>query len=71
MLLLLAIPNPITLLVTLLIIGIVIALGYLIINRLFPEPVRTWAWIILLVIVAIYAIMYVLMPMARGGSQPL
>lgn len=64
--LLLALPNPAVLLIYLLIVGIVLAVGYLIIHRLFPEPMRTWAWIILIVLVAIYAILYILMPLAGG-----
>lgn len=67
-LLALAMPNPVMLLVYLLIIGIVLAVSYYIINSLFPEPMRKWAILVLVVLAAIFIIGYVLLPLAGGGS---
>jgi hypothetical protein len=65
--LLLLLVNPIMLIVYLLIFAIVVGLGYLIINRLIPDgTIRTWVWVIFLVIVAIFLISYVLLPLAGG-----
>lgn len=69
MLLLLAF-NPIQLLVWLLIIGIVLAVAYYIINSLFPEPMRRWAVLFLVVVAAIFVI-YLLMGLADGGTPSL
>lgn len=69
MLMLLALPNPVMLLVYLLIIGIVLAVAYYIINTLFPEPMRRWAILVLVVLAAIFVIMYVLLPLAGGGGS--
>lgn len=68
-LLLFALPNPVMLLVYLLIIGIVLAVAYYIINNLFPEPMRKWAILVLVVLAAIFIIMYVLLPLAGGGGS--
>ena len=67
-LLLLALPNPVMLLVYLLIIGIVLAVAYYIINSLFPEPMRKWAMLVLVVLAAIFIISYVLLPLVSGGG---
>lgn len=67
MLLLLAF-NPISLLVWLLIIGIVLAVSYYIITTLFPEPIRRWAILVLVVVAAIFAI-YLLMGLTGGGRS--
>lgn len=67
--LLLALPNPVMLLVYLLIIGIVLAVSYYIINTLFPEPMRRWAILVLVVLAAIFVILYVLLPLAGGGGS--
>lgn len=69
LLLALAMPNPVMLLVYLLIIGIVLAVAYYIINSLFPEPMRKWAILVLVVLAAIFIIMYVLLPLAGGGGS--
>lgn len=69
MLLLLALPNPVMLLVYLLIIGIVLAVAYYIINTLFPEPMKRWAILIMVVLAAIFVILYVLMPLVGGGGS--
>lgn len=68
MLLLLALPNPVMLLVWLLIGAIVVAVAYWIINNLIPEPMRRWAWAVVLVIAAIFLIVYILLPLAGGGG---
>lgn len=60
--------NPIALLIWLLIIGIVLAVSYYIINTLFPEPMRRWAILVLVVIAAIFVI-YLLLGVAGGGSM--
>lgn len=65
--LLLALPNPVMLLVYLLIIGIVLAVAYYIINSVFPEPMRKWALLVLIVLAAIFLITYILLPLAGGG----
>ena len=67
MTLLLAMPSMVTLLVYLLILGIVLAVAYYIINSLFPEPMRKWAILVLIVVAAVLLITYVLMPLAGGG----
>lgn len=66
MLLLLALPNPVTLIIYLFIIGIVLAVSYYIINTLFPEPMRKWAVLVLVVLAAIFLILYILLPLAGG-----
>ena len=69
MLLLLALPSPIILLVWLLIGAIVLAAAYWIINNVIPEPMRRWAWAVVIVVAAIFLITYILLPLAgRGGS---
>ena len=67
MTLLLAMPSMVTLLVYLLILGIVLAVAYYIINSLFPEPMRKWAILVLIVVAAVLLMTYVLMPLAGGG----
>ena len=62
-----ALPNPVTILVYLLIVGIVLAVAYYIINSLFPEPMRKWAILLLVVLAAIFLIGYVLLPLAGGA----
>jgi predicted outer membrane lipoprotein len=62
--------NPITLLVYLLIIGIVLAVAYYIINSLFPEPMRRWAILFLVVVAAIFVI-YLLLGLVGGGTPRL
>ena len=69
MLLLLALPNPVTIIIYLLIIGIVLAVCYYIINTLFPEPMRKWAILLLIVFAAIFLILYVLLPLAGSGGS--
>lgn len=65
--LLLATPNPITMLVWLLIAAIVLAAAYWVINNVVPEPFRRWAWAVVIVIAAILLITYILLPLAGGG----
>lgn len=66
MLLLLALPSPVVLLVWLLIGAIVLAAAYWVINNVIPEPFRRWAWAVVIVLAAIFLILYILLPLAGG-----
>lgn len=67
MLLLLAIPGLVTILIYLVVVGIVLAVAYYIINSLFPEPFKRWAILVLVVIGAILLI-YFLLGLVGGGG---
>lgn len=68
MLLLIAMPGLITMLIYLVIIGIVLAVVYYVIGMLFPEPFRSWATVIVIVLGAILLIWF-LLQLAGGGRM--
>lgn len=70
LLLLAAAPSLVMLLVYLVVIGIVLALVYYVINSLFPEPFRKWATVIVVVIGGI-ALIWLLLSLVRGGGPSL
>lgn len=66
LLLLAGMPGIVMLLVYLVIIGIVLAVVYYVINRLFPEPFKSWATVIVVVIGAILLIWLLLTAVGQG-----
>lgn len=67
-LLLAAVPGLLTILIYLVIIGIVLAVAYYVINNLFPEPFRRWATVILVVVGAVLLI-WLLLQLVGGGPS--
>lgn len=68
MLLLIGMASLPMLLVYLVIIGIVLAVVYYVINRLFPEPFKSWATVIVVVLGAILLIWFLLQLVGGSGK---